>query len=68
MKSLFLILVLLALLAATLWWAIYAWTSVDVEMTIGTRVNEPENDDPSLLDRVAEPTDWQAPLLITPEG
>jgi hypothetical protein len=36
-------------------------------MTIGTRVNEPENDDPSLLDRVAEPTDWQAPLLITPE-
>jgi hypothetical protein len=25
---------LLALLAATLWWAIYAWTSVDVEMSI----------------------------------
>jgi hypothetical protein len=34
MKSFFLILVLLALLAATLWWAIYAWTSVDVEMSI----------------------------------
>src|SRR4029079_15028578 len=34
MKSFFLILVLLAVLAATLWWAIYAWTSVDVEMSI----------------------------------
>ena len=34
MKSFFLILVLLAVLAATLWWAIYAWSSVDVEMSI----------------------------------
>jgi len=34
MKSFFLILVLLAVLAATLWWAIYAWNSVDVEMSI----------------------------------
>jgi hypothetical protein len=30
MKSVLLVLVLLALLAATLWWAVYAWTSVDV--------------------------------------
>jgi putative SOS response-associated peptidase YedK len=30
--------------------------------TISTRVNKPENDDPSLLDRVDEPADWQAPL------
>src|SRR6478609_9204419 len=29
---------------------------------ISTRVNKPENDDPSLLDRVKEPVDWQAPL------
>jgi putative SOS response-associated peptidase YedK len=29
---------------------------------ISTRVNKPENDDPSLLDRVEEPADWQAPL------
>jgi putative SOS response-associated peptidase YedK len=29
---------------------------------ISTRVNKPENDDPSILDRVAEPVDWQAPL------
>jgi len=29
---------------------------------ISTRVNKPENDDPSLLDRAAEPVDWQAPL------
>jgi putative SOS response-associated peptidase YedK len=29
---------------------------------ISTRVNKPENDDPSILDRVAEPMDWQAPL------
>jgi putative SOS response-associated peptidase YedK len=28
---------------------------------ISTRVNKPENDDPSILDRVAEPMDWQAP-------
>jgi len=34
MKSFFLILVLLAVLAATLWWGIYAWNSVDVEMSI----------------------------------
>jgi putative SOS response-associated peptidase YedK len=35
---------------------------------IFTRVNKPENDDPSILDQMAEPTDWQAPLLVTPEG
>jgi putative SOS response-associated peptidase YedK len=29
---------------------------------ISTRVNKPENDDPSILDRAAEPLDWQAPL------
>jgi putative SOS response-associated peptidase YedK len=29
---------------------------------ISTRVNKPENDDPSILDRVGEPVDWQAPL------
>jgi putative SOS response-associated peptidase YedK len=29
---------------------------------ISTRVNKPENDDQSLLDRVAERSDWQAPL------
>jgi fatty acid desaturase len=34
MKSVFLVLVLLALLAATLWWSVYAWNSVDVEMSI----------------------------------
>ena len=34
MKSVFLILVLLALLGATLWWAFYAWNSVDAEMSI----------------------------------
>jgi hypothetical protein len=34
MKSVFLVLVLLALLAATLGWAVYAWNSVDVEMSI----------------------------------
>jgi len=33
-EELFLILVLLAVLAATLWWGIYAWNSVDVEMSI----------------------------------
>jgi putative SOS response-associated peptidase YedK len=33
---------------------------------ISTRVNKPENDDPSILDRAAEPSDWQAPLLVTP--
>jgi hypothetical protein len=34
---------------------------------ISTRVNKPENDEPSILDRVAEPMDWQAPLPITYE-
>ena len=29
---------------------------------ISTRVNRPENDDPSLLDRAKELVDWQAPL------
>jgi putative SOS response-associated peptidase YedK len=29
---------------------------------ISTRVNKPENDEPSILDRVGEPVDWQAPL------
>jgi SOS response associated peptidase (SRAP) len=29
---------------------------------ISTRVNKPENDDPSISDRAAEPVDWQAPL------
>ena len=29
---------------------------------ISTRVNKPENDDPSLLDRAKEPVDWQAPF------
>jgi putative SOS response-associated peptidase YedK len=29
---------------------------------ISTRVNKPENDDPTLLDRAKEPVDWQAPL------
>jgi putative SOS response-associated peptidase YedK len=28
---------------------------------ISTRVNKPENDDASILDRAAEPMDWQAP-------
>jgi putative SOS response-associated peptidase YedK len=32
---------------------------------ISTRVNKPENDDPSILERVAEPIDWQAPLGLT---
>jgi putative SOS response-associated peptidase YedK len=35
---------------------------------ISTRVNKPENDDPSILERVAEPMDWQVPLLVTSEG
>ena len=35
---------------------------------ISTRLNKPENDDPSILERVAEPVDWQAPLLVTPEA
>jgi putative SOS response-associated peptidase YedK len=29
---------------------------------ISARVNKPENDEPSILDRTAEPSDWQAPL------
>ena len=29
---------------------------------ISTRVNKPENDDPSIVDRAAECVDWQAPL------
>jgi putative SOS response-associated peptidase YedK len=29
---------------------------------ISTRVNKPENDDPSILDRAAKPVDCQAPL------
>jgi hypothetical protein len=29
---------------------------------ISTRVNKPENHDPSILDRAAEPVDWQAPI------
>jgi putative SOS response-associated peptidase YedK len=29
---------------------------------ISTRVNKPENDDRSILDRAAEPANWQAPL------
>ena len=29
---------------------------------ISTRVNKPDNDDPSIQDRTAEPVDWQAPL------
>ena len=32
---------------------------------ISTRVNKPDNDDPSILDRTAEPLDWQAPLEPT---
>ena len=34
MKSAFLILPLLALLGFVLWWAIYAWNSVDVQMSV----------------------------------
>ena len=34
MKSTFLILPLLALLGFALWWAIYAWNSVDVQMSV----------------------------------
>ena len=32
---------------------------------ISTRVNKPDNDDPPILDRTAEPLDWQAPLEPT---
>ena len=31
---------------------------------IFTRVNTPENDDPSLLDRVGGPSEWWAPLGV----
>jgi len=34
MKSFFLILPLLAILGIALWWAVSAWNSVDVEMSI----------------------------------
>ena len=34
MKSAILIFVLLAILGATFWWAIYAWNTVDVEMSV----------------------------------
>jgi putative SOS response-associated peptidase YedK len=35
---------------------------------ISMRVNKPENDDPSILDRAAEPVDWQAPLDTADPG
>jgi hypothetical protein len=35
--------------------------------SISRRVNKPENDHESILGRVEEPVDWQAPLLITSE-
>ena len=31
---------------------------------ISTRVNAPENDDASLLDRTADQSDWQSPLTV----
>ena len=34
MKNTLVVTALLALLALTLWWAIYAWNSVDVEISI----------------------------------
>ena len=34
MKSVLLILPVLAIPGVTLWWAVYAWNSVDVEMSI----------------------------------
>jgi hypothetical protein len=34
MKSFFLILPLLAILGLALWWALFAWNAVDVEMSI----------------------------------
>jgi putative SOS response-associated peptidase YedK len=33
---------------------------------ISTRVNKPENDEPSILDRAPEPIDWQSPLNAQP--
>ena len=33
---------------------------------ISIRVNKPENDDPSILERVSEPMDWQAPWMGAP--
>ena len=36
---------------------------------IASVIDKPENDDPSILDRAAEPVDWQAPLgLVTNRG
>jgi putative SOS response-associated peptidase YedK len=35
---------------------------------ISTRVNKPENDHPSILDRAEELLDWQAPLEPTPSA
>jgi putative SOS response-associated peptidase YedK len=32
---------------------------------ISTRVNKPENDDPSILHQTSEPSDWQAPLDLS---
>jgi putative SOS response-associated peptidase YedK len=34
---------------------------------ISTRVNAPENDDPSLLDRTVDRSDWQSPLNTIPD-
>jgi len=34
MKSFFLVLPLLAILAVALWWAVHAWNAVDVEMSV----------------------------------
>lgn len=34
---------------------------------ISTRVNTPENDDPSLLDRTVDQSDWQSPLTTIPD-
>ena len=33
---------------------------------ISMRVNAPENDDPSLLDRTMDQSDWQSPLTTIP--
>ena len=34
---------------------------------ISTRVNTPENDDASLLDRTVDQSDWQSPLTTIPD-
>jgi hypothetical protein len=34
MKSVLLVIALLALLAVSVWWAVHAWTAIDVEMSI----------------------------------